>query len=165
MPSRCSICSNSNLAAIDDLLDAGTNQKDVAVQFGVSRFALSRHCRHRQPESKPADPDVLEQQARTWRERADHLWITATADSDSRAQAQAIAAGLRSCELMAQRAKAVAANPAPVPVGETLLTIEAMDAIISRAMGDRRSGLIDKLFSANEATLNRVENILSESVN
>src|SRR6266446_10336053 len=53
----------------DGLLDGGASQKDVAEQFQVSRFAISRHVRHSAP--LPAaldnDTDSLEARAALWR--------------------------------------------------------------------------------------------------
>ena len=87
---KCSICNSEHCAAIDSLLEGGASQKDVAAQFKVSRFAISRHVRHAQPVpvALESDPDSLEARATLWRERADQLWHMATADADSRALPQ-----------------------------------------------------------------------------
>jgi hypothetical protein len=164
------ILNHPQATAIDQAILANHEPlKTLAVRFNVSVYSLSRRKKALaamamvETSKSDPDPDALEQQARMWRLRADLLWTAATGDQDCRGQVAAIAAGLRSCELMAQQAKVGAANPAPVPAGETPLTIEAMDAIISRAMGDRRTKLIDQLFAAPESTLAAVESILAES--
>jgi hypothetical protein len=117
---------------MDDLLDGGTNQKDIAAQFGVSRFAVSRHARHgkRVPVTPESDADSLEARAILWRERADQLWHTATADADSRAMAQALAAGPRSVELQA-RQKEREAEAAPEE-DDGKLTTQDFDRIVEK---------------------------------
>jgi hypothetical protein len=132
--SRCSICKSPNVASINALLEAGTHQKDVAAQFGVSRFAVSRHARHSKiaiaPE--PATNESLEMQARKWRNRADQLWDRAEFDSDTRGLAQAVSAGLRSVELQA-RAEIRAAETTPATGEDAPVTIQMIDEIIARA--------------------------------
>jgi predicted transcriptional regulator len=131
--SKCSICLSPNVATIDDLLDGGASQKDVAQQFQVSRFAVSRHARHgkRVPVTPESDDDSLEARAILWRERADHLWHQATADADCRAMAQAVSAGLRSVEL-AHRQEQRAAESAPETEDDGKLTIQDFDRIVER---------------------------------
>lgn len=129
---KCSVCNSEHCATIDSLLDGGTNQKDIAAQFGVSRFAVSRHARHgkRVPVTLENDPDSLEARATLWRERADQLWHTANADADSRAMAQAVSAGLRSVELQARQKERVAEAAPEEDDGK--LTIPEFDRIVEK---------------------------------
>jgi transposase-like protein len=165
--SRCSICNSEHCAEIDNLVDSQSlTLKEIAQQFGVSYPALVRHCaRHGKNALAPAretEISDLTAEAEKWRVRADQVWEQSVADQDTRGQVQALQAGLRSVELQ-HRQEQRAAEPKPEN-SETPCTIEKIDEIISRAMGDRRSGLIDKIFSAPESTLAAVERVLSESV-
>jgi predicted transcriptional regulator len=94
---RCTICSSPHRAAIDDLLDAGTSQKDVAEQFGVSRFAVSRHVRHSAPAPETSSGDSREEISK-WLSRADDQYLVATADGDQRGAINALVGGLRAVE-------------------------------------------------------------------
>ena len=130
---KCSICTSPHLVAIGDLLDGGATQKDIAAQFKISKYAISRHLRHANPApvTPETDTDSLEARAILWRERADHLWHQATADADCRAMAQAVAAGLRSVELQArQQARAAEASSPEEDDGK--LTIPEFDRIVAK---------------------------------
>jgi len=53
---KCSICTSPHLVAIGDLLDGGATQKDIAAQFKISKYAISRHLRHANP--APVTPET-----------------------------------------------------------------------------------------------------------
>jgi hypothetical protein len=159
---RCTICNSPNLAAISDLADANVSLKEIAAQFHCSYPALVRHCaRHRNPAPAPAteNGETLEVQAARWLSRADDVYASSTANQDTRGQVQALTAAFRGLELQHKSEKA--AEAAPVPGAGHPATIEMMDEIIQRAIGDRRSTLIDKIFAAPDATLDAVETLLS----
>lgn len=128
--------------------------KVLATRFNVSAHSLSRRKKALSATAEAEnDPDALERQAAMWRERADTLWHTATADADVRGQAAAIAAGLRSCELMAQQAKQAAANPSPVGTG-TPVTIELIDSIVHSELSKTERGRNEnRLYSAPDRVL------------
>jgi hypothetical protein len=90
---------------IDLALESGNKLNEIAEQFAVSKFSLSRHrAKHLALAATTAESDGdLAAQVAMWRIRADQLWLSATADADTRGQAQAVAAGLRSVELQARR--------------------------------------------------------------
>ncbi|MGA9755817.1 MAG: hypothetical protein WBV23_11825 [Desulfobaccales bacterium] len=46
MDKRCSICTHSALAEIDQALRAGVSLRSLAAQYGLSLSALSRHTKH-----------------------------------------------------------------------------------------------------------------------
>jgi hypothetical protein len=143
MASRCTICSSEHLVAIDDLADSQSlTLKEIAHQFQVSYPALVRHCaRHGKNAPPPAaatengNGDSLAQEAEKWRLRADQVWAQSVADQDTRGQVQALQAGLRSVELQHKQEQR-AAEPVPVPAGETVLTIEAMDKLVQHVLDE-----------------------------
>jgi hypothetical protein len=155
MPVKCSVCADPNLAAIDDSLDSGAFQKDVAAQFGVSRYALSRHVRHSAPAPAPAQETEISDltaEAEKWRVRADQVWEQSVADQDTRGQVQALQAGLRSVELQ-HRQEQRAAEPKPEN-GETPVTIEEIDRIVSSELNKTERGKNqNRLFAAPDTAL------------
>jgi len=158
MPVKCSICSNPNRAAIDDLLDAGTNQKDVAVQFGVSKFALSRHARHT-PEVEAAGGDSPAE-IEKWLGRADDQYLLAVANADQRGAINALVAGLRAVEAQAkseereEEATPVTGTDAPVTGTDAPITIEEIDRIIQTTLNETERGRNqNRLYSAPDAVL------------
>jgi hypothetical protein len=145
---KCSICLSPNRPGIDDLLDAGTNQKTVAAQFGVSRYALSRHVRHSKPAPANApdsgNGESLEVQAEKWLSRADDIYATSTANGDVRGQVQSLTAAFRGLELQA-KAESRAAESVSVTGSDAPVTIEYMDSIIRKALDTPRGRALDKL--------------------
>lgn len=97
MPARCQICTSPYLQQISDLIDSNTlTLKQIAEQFSVSVFSLSRHCaRHRNP--APAAGSVGAD-IETWLSRANDEYLLARADDDSRGAVAALIAGLRATE-------------------------------------------------------------------
>jgi hypothetical protein len=152
---KCSICTHPNLAEIDSLLDAGTNQKDAAAQFGVSRFALSRHVRHSAPAPmpEPGTSEPLETQAARWMERADAIYQASTANGDVRGQVQALTGAFRGLELQ-HRAELKVAESTP-PAGDgTPVTIEEIDRIVQSTLNETQRGKnLNRLFDAPDAVL------------
>ena len=88
MGKGCSICAHPNVQEIDSLLDSGQFKKDVALQFGVSVHALSRHgrglCR----------TDALDQEEALWVRRLEESYQRAVSDEDQRGMQAAAKAGL-----------------------------------------------------------------------
>ncbi len=95
----CSICAHANVVAIDAQLAAGVNQKDIAQQFQVSRFAISRHWRNCLAVSALASNsgDSREEIAK-WLKRADDQYLLANANADQRGAVASLVAGLRATE-------------------------------------------------------------------
>ncbi len=161
--SKCSICQSPNLAMINDLLDSGAYQRDIAQRLGISRFSLSRHVKHSKavavPENGDGGGDSLEAQAARWLQRADDIYDRSIVDGDVRGQVQALTGAFRGLELQ-HRAELKAAEAAPAPGDSAPITIELLDEIIQRAIGNRRHKLIDRIFATPESTLASVEHIL-----
>jgi hypothetical protein len=97
---RCSVCDSPNATAIDDLLNAGVTQKDVAQQFSLSKFVVSRHVRHAKQEAN--GNDVGQTEIAKWLARADDQYLLAVANADQRAAVQALIVGLRGIEAKAK---------------------------------------------------------------
>src|SRR5580658_6049239 len=91
MAKGCTICTHANCTEIDSLLDSGNQQKQVALQFGVSAHALSRHVRH----GKNVAPDSLDADEQLWLDRLVSAHQQAVRDGDIRGQQQIAATGLR----------------------------------------------------------------------
>ena len=98
MPARCQICTSPYLQQISDLIDSNTlTLKQIAVQFSVSVFSLSRHCaRHRRP-AEPAS-EATSNDIQIWLDRCHAQYEAAVFDNDARAAIQTLAQGLRACE-------------------------------------------------------------------
>jgi hypothetical protein len=108
MAKGCTICTHANCTEIDSLLDSGNQQKQVALQFGVSAHALSRHVRH----GKNVAPDSLDVDEQLWLDRLDKAHRQAVRDGDIRGQQQIAATGLRVArqrKVEAEKAKAAKA--------------------------------------------------------
>jgi hypothetical protein len=108
MAKGCTICAHANCAEIDSLLDSGTQQKQVALQFGVSAHALSRHVRH----GNNVAPDSLDGDEQLWLARLEKAHKQAVRDGDIRGQQQIAATGLRVArqrKVEAEKAKAAKA--------------------------------------------------------
>lgn len=155
---KCSICAHADLAAIDDLLSGGANQKGVAQQFGVSRFALSRHLRHSKsaPAPEPGTGETLEVQATRWLQRADDIYATSTENGDVRGQVQSLTAAFRGLELQ-HRAELRTAQSAPPAGADAPVTIEMMDEILQRTEAEiaatPRGRALSELQSASDRFL------------
>lgn len=155
MGKSSAISTHPEQAAIDAAILANHETlAALAMRFNVSVHSLSRRKRALAV-TVESGADALEQQAAMWRERADTLWHTATADADTRAQAAAIAAGLRSCELMAQEAKRAAANPPLVGEdGSEVVTIEMIDRLVRAELNATPRGRNQsQLYSAPDKVL------------
>jgi hypothetical protein len=155
---RCSICNSPKKNAIDDLLDGGAFQRDIAAQFGVSRFALSRHVKHSKPATAAAVPESgdgesLEAQAARWLSRADDIYDRSIVDGDVRGQVQALTGAFRGLELQ-HRAELKAAEAAP-PTGDAApVTIEEIDRIVHATLNETPRGRHQsRLFSAPDKVL------------
>jgi hypothetical protein len=137
---KCTICAHADVAAIDDLLDAGTNQKDVADQFHVSRFAISRHVRHSTPAPETSNGDSREEISK-WLSRADDQYLLATADGDQRGAINALIGALRATEAKI-RAEEREAEAIPDPESDefTPRDIAKFDRLLSEA-GERTTRL------------------------
>jgi hypothetical protein len=133
---KCSICARTaDVEAINAQLRAGLFQNDIAQQFQVSRFVVSRHARKCLtaavapiPESNAA---TLEAQAAVWLARADAIYELATATQDIRGQVQAVTSAFRGLELQ-HRAEKTETTAADAPSTGEVVTIEKMDEIIRR---------------------------------
>lgn len=127
MPSKtkCSICLNTAiLAQVDNLLDSGTPQKQIAEMFNISKFSISRHVNNcRRPAESPEDIGL-------WLSRADLLFRQAQADSDMRGAVQSLTVGLRALEA---RAKEQERNAEATEEGEVddRVDIQDLDSMIA----------------------------------
>ncbi|MGB6473816.1 MAG: hypothetical protein WBF04_07010 [Candidatus Sulfotelmatobacter sp.] len=126
--SKCSICLSPELLAIESALASGRFQKDVALQFAVSPYALSRHVRHTAtPPAAPSGTEEIEK----WLRRADEIWEQATIDQDTRGQAQAVASGLRALETRIQSEKRAAESELPPAGTVPQITVQQIDALLA----------------------------------
>jgi hypothetical protein len=101
MKKSCGVCGHAQRAEIDRALMAGDFQKTVAIRFGLSAFAISRHVRH----SREPEAGSLSAKAELWASRAEQLWTSATFDADTRAQVAALTAGLKSLQAQQKEAE------------------------------------------------------------
>jgi hypothetical protein len=93
----CSVCLHESHAEIDTLLCAGQHASDIAVQFGISQFAVGRHKRkHLFAAAAPVATDADE--ISLWLRRADEIYTQATVDQDSRGMVSALTAGLKALD-------------------------------------------------------------------
>jgi hypothetical protein len=128
MAKGCSICAHANCAEIDSLLDSGTQQKQVALQFGVSAHALSRHVRH----GKNVAPDSLDGDEQLWLDRLDKAHKQAVRDGDIRGQQQIAATGLRVArQRKVEAEKAKAAKAATVAESSDRVSIGSLDEMVA----------------------------------
>jgi hypothetical protein len=152
---RCTICNSEHRAAIDSLLDGGAFQRDVAAQFGVSRFALSRHLRHsnQAPVATADNGETLEAQAARWLQRADDIYACSTVNGDVRGQVQSLTAAFRGLELQHKSELRDAESPPPAN-GETPVTLEEIDRIVQRINTETERGrAFEKLYRASDRAI------------
>ena len=133
---RCSICAHADAVAINAALESGVSQLTIASQFFASKYALSRHRRN----CLSSVPVVTATgstwgQLDRWLNRADELYLAAGANGDVRSQVAALSAAVRSLQAEMKREEKrqeQAASVKLLPNGETPVTVEAMDALVSR---------------------------------
>jgi hypothetical protein len=164
---ECSICAHASSAAIDDLLVAGANQKDVAVQFSVSRFAVSRHVRHSVP-APEGSLNTSRDEIGKWLRRADDQYLLATVDSDQRGAISALVGGLRAIEAQIRNdEREVEAKPVAGDGGR--ITLGQLDSILSAVPETPETQLIREItwaiervitFSGRSESLNLVGQLL-----
>jgi hypothetical protein len=128
---KCSICSHSEAAAINAAVEVGLFQRDVAVQFNVSKYALSRHkknCLAPVPigNGESSTGDQLEK----WLRRADDLYIQAGVNGDVRSQVSALSAAVRSLQ-SAQRHEARCAEQDEKPSAGQM-EVDRLDRIVEQ---------------------------------
>jgi hypothetical protein len=129
MAKGCTICTHANCTEIDSLLDSGNQQKQVALQFGVSAHALSRHVRH----GKNVAPDSLDVDEQLWLDRLSAAHRQAVRDGDIRGQQQIAATGLRAArqrKVEAEKAKK-AAKAATVAESDDRVSIGSLDEMVA----------------------------------
>jgi hypothetical protein len=80
---KCSICGHPEAGAISAALESGMRQQDVAQQFRVSKFAISRHSR-KCLASPVATGETTNDQLDRWLRRADDLYMQAGVNGDVR---------------------------------------------------------------------------------
>lgn len=92
--SRCKICRNPHLGAVDSLLASGLKLKDIAAQLhGISIYSLSRHrrnCLTTSPEVSGGAEELAK-----WMQRADDLYLIAGSNADVRGQLGALTAAFK----------------------------------------------------------------------
>jgi hypothetical protein len=129
MAKGCTICTHANCTEIDSLLDSGNQQKQVALQFGVSAHALSRHVRH----GKNVAPDSLDADEQLWLDRLVAAHKQAVRDGDIRGQQQIAATGLRVArqrKVEAEKAKKTA-QAATVAESSDRVSIGSLDEMVA----------------------------------
>jgi hypothetical protein len=94
---KCSICASADALAIANALEAGLRQKQIAQQFNISKFALSRHV-NRCLAPAPTNGDSTGDQISKWLDRADDLYLQAGVNGDVKSQVQALSAAVRSLQ-------------------------------------------------------------------
>jgi hypothetical protein len=124
----CSICTHPSADDIEAALDCGSNQKDIAAQFDISKFALSRHVRHSKPVGKH---DSLAEVSR-WLTRANDQYLLATANEDARGAVAALVAGLRAVESNIRNEER-AEEAKLEPVIDRKITIAQIDKLLADA--------------------------------
>ena len=130
------ISTHPEQAAIDAAILANHETlQALAAKFNVSAYSLSRRKKALAATTAIEDGDDLQSRSDLLWERSNSVWETSVLDADTKNQIASIQAGLRSLEL-AHRQAQKAAETAPVPAGQTVLTIEAMDEIIQKVLDE-----------------------------
>jgi hypothetical protein len=131
MPARCTICSHANVQEMDDLAHGGESLISISERFHVSRFALSRHCKHRKPEPVAENTGGdSQEEIQVWLDRANDQYLLAVADADQRGAVTALVAGLRAVET---KMRSVQQQEETTPEVDPQLSIEAIDRIMREA--------------------------------
>jgi hypothetical protein len=115
------------------LLAAGVAQKDVAQQFGVSKFAISRHIRHVAKQAQEVEDNDSPTEIAKWLCRADDQYLLAVANADQRAAVQSLVAGLRAIESKAKAAEREFEANRDRPDDIPEISIEQFDRLAAQA--------------------------------
>lgn len=132
--SRCSICKHAQALEINSCLEARLKLAEIAKQFQVSQYAVSRH-KNRCLVTPVLAGELSSSSAELakWLSRADEQYLTASANGDvTRAVAALTAAfrGLAASEKQREREREQAAKNDVLANGEHRLTIENLDALV-----------------------------------
>jgi hypothetical protein len=134
---KCGICGHAQAMEINSALEAGLFQRDVAAQFSVSKFALSRHkakCLHPVSTGESSTDDQLEK----WLRRADDLYLAAGANGDVRSQVSSLSAAVRSLQ-SAQRHEAKRAEQDEKPSAGQM-QVNHLDAVVEKYLNNLPPG-------------------------
>src|ERR1017187_145659 len=128
---KCSICSHSEAAAINAAVEAGLFQRDVAAQFNVSKYALSRHKKNCLAPVPNGNGETTSDQLERWLARADEVWATASINGDVRSQVSALSAAVRALQ-SAQRHEAKRAEQDEKQNSAGQLQVDHLDQIVEQ---------------------------------
>jgi hypothetical protein len=135
---QCIACAHPDAGAINSCIEGGLALKEIAEQFSVSKYALSRH-RNRCLATAPTGDDPGDQ-IEMWLRRCDDLYIQSGVNGDTRGQIAALSAAVRSLQSEQRCEKRQEQNENQnTPVGAD--SPERLDEIISRYLescGDDR---------------------------
>ncbi len=133
---KCSVCAHAQAPAIAAALEAGLRNYEVATQFGVSKFALSRHKNKCLAPVPTGDGErSTGEQLDKWLSRADDLYQIAGVNGDVKSQVAALSAAVRSLQAEQKRAEKKEEQEAKgglLPNGQTPVTVEYLDALIAK---------------------------------
>lgn len=129
---------------INACLESGLRLSEIAKQFAVSQYALSRHRRHQNTAPQPTELSGNAAELAKWLNRADDQYLTASANGDVARAVIALTAGIRglvASEKQRERERETqAAKNCVLPNGEHQLTVETMDSAIKaylKSSGDK----------------------------
>ena len=123
----CSVCARADVVQqIDSLLNCGESMTAVSKQFGISRFSLARHLRHRAAETEPP-VSAAQLEISKWLSRAEDEYAKAAQDNDTKSAIAAIASGLRAVETQLRTEEREAASDADSGVDDGRVSISSFD--------------------------------------
>jgi hypothetical protein len=126
---KCSICAHGQAGEINAALEAGLFQRDVAAQFSVSKFAVSRHKAKCLAPALPDAPLSDTDEITKWMQRCDDSYLAASANGDVARQVAALSAAFRGIQQIdKQREKDAAETARNNP--DSTVTIAALDSAV-----------------------------------
>jgi hypothetical protein len=150
----CGICNHVERAAIDAALQSGSQLKDLAVTFNVSKYALSRHkAKHLEvPAVQEVQQDGASDDSREvekWLGRAEQIFQTSVVDGNVKGMVDSLSAALRALETRAKTREREAEAAVEQSDGIPPISVEQLDDLVAKfnenVTPDRR--LIEQVLS------------------
>jgi hypothetical protein len=149
----CQVCASPERAAIDVGLQTGSQLKDLAVTFNVSKYALSRHkAKHLEASAVEVQQDGAGDDSREvekWLGRAEQIFQTSVVDGNVKGMVDSLSAALRALETRAKTREREAEAAAEQGEGIPPITVAQLDDLLEKfdetMTPDRR--VIEKVLS------------------
>jgi hypothetical protein len=150
---ECGICNHAERAAIDVGLQTGSQLKDLAVTFNVSKYALSRHkAKHLEASAVEVQQDGAggdSREVEKWLGRAEQIFQTSVVDGNVKGMVDSLSAALRALETRAKTREREAEAAAEQGEGIPPITVAQLDDLLEKfdetMTPDRR--VIEKVLS------------------